>query len=637
MIGFVTSISSQTDVRAVPARWVPRTFTLDSYRQLLGGTNSQQAGGTVTEAGVYQHALMASTEVAVLATALTLMVATMAAYAFGRLRFRLGRMLFVAVLSTMLVPVFVVAVTLFQVMADLRLIDTKRGLTIVFVATLTPLATWLLYNHVREMDIGPEEAALVDGCRRWQAFWRVVVPQMGSAIAAVAAITALSVWGEFLIPLAPDVDRQRQARDRPDHRIRRQVHDQLPDRGRRRRARTAAAGDARAAPQPAHHQRHGRFVVIRHLGYTRERLAQMSQRLRERIYAEVRPADSAARERARRPDLVGGRAGARVPAGAVIGERFGPLWATYWFRVCATVPEEWRGRRVDLLFVSQSEAALWRDGRVVQGLNTGGDGERPTRCSPAPQRPGRSSLEIELACNGMFGEKPEPAELRRCDIALFDEEAWQLFFDFETLRALEAETSDAAWSGRLRQELNRFCNEGDPAILHALSACHNATHSHELAAIGHAHIDTAWLWPLAETYRKTLRSFSSQLRYMEDYPEYRFACSQAQQYAWVKERNPDLWQRIRAAVGRGQFVPVGGSWVEPDCNLPCGRIPHASVPARPALVRGRVRPPPPRVLESRRIRLRRPVAADPARMRHVRASSRRSSRGTASTGRSTTR
>ena len=57
---------------------------------------------------------------------------------------------------------------------------------------------------------------------------------------------------------------------------------------------------------------------------------------------------------------------------------------------------------------------------------------------------------------------------------------------------------------------------------------------------------------------------------MEEYPEYRFACSQAQQYAWIKERNPELWARIRAAVERGQFVPVGGSWVEPDCNLPSG-------------------------------------------------------------------
>ena len=309
--------------------------------------------------------------------------------------------------------------------------------------------------------------------------------------------------------------------------------------------------------------------MIRHLGYTRERLAQMSQRLLEQVYPDVRPADSV---------LVTGpvdrisweAAQALEYRPAAIGERFGPLWATYWFRVHATVPEEWRGRRVDLLFASQSEAALWRDGRVVQVLNTGGDGERPDAMLFRSAEPGAVDLQIELACNGMFGDKPEPAELRRCDIALFDPAAWRLYFDFETLRALEAGTRDAAWSGRLREDLNRFCNEGDPAILAALYGHRNATHAHELAAIGHAHIDTAWLWPLAETYRKTLRSFSTQLRLMEDYPEYRFACSQAQQYAWIKERNPDLWERIRAAVGRGQFVPVGGSWVEPDCNLPSG-------------------------------------------------------------------
>ena len=201
LVGVVTSISSQPDVRAVPARWIPHTVSLDSYRQLLEGSSSQQSGGTVTEAGVFGQAMLVSTEVALMSTALTLIVAVMAAYAFGRLRFRLGQVLFIGVLSTMLVPIFVVAVTLFQVFADLHLIDTKRGLTLVFVATLTPLATWLLYNHVREMEVGPEEAALVDGCRRWQAFLRVVLPQMAPALAAVGAIIALSVWGEFLIPL----------------------------------------------------------------------------------------------------------------------------------------------------------------------------------------------------------------------------------------------------------------------------------------------------------------------------------------------------------------------------------------------------------------------------------------------------
>ena len=75
---------------------------------------------------------------------------------------------------------------------------------------------------------------------------------------------------------------------------------------------------------------------------------------------------------------------------------------------------------------------------------------------------------------------------------------------------------------------------------------------------------------LAETYRKSVRTVTTQLRYLAEYPEYRFACSQAQQYAWIEERDPNLWQRIRAAVGGGGFVPVGGTWVEPDCNIPSG-------------------------------------------------------------------
>jgi multiple sugar transport system permease protein len=105
------------------------------------------------------------------------------------------------IIGTMIVPIFVIVIALFKLMANAQLIDTKRGLVLVFLATLTPLATWLLYTQVREMPMEPEEAALIDGCRRWQAFVRIVIPQMGSGIAAVAAILALSVWGEFLIPL----------------------------------------------------------------------------------------------------------------------------------------------------------------------------------------------------------------------------------------------------------------------------------------------------------------------------------------------------------------------------------------------------------------------------------------------------
>ena len=309
--------------------------------------------------------------------------------------------------------------------------------------------------------------------------------------------------------------------------------------------------------------------MIRHREYSRARFLQVSQHLLATVRPErhavdellvAGPVDRISWEEAQQLDY----------RPADLGERFGPLWATYWFRVRATVPEEWSGRRAELLWSSLSEAALWIDGRVVQGLNTGGDGERPDAVIARSAEPGPVELWVEVACNGMFGAKPEPAELRQCELALVDEDAGRVYFDFETLRALEAETTDEAWAGLLREQLERFCNVRDPALLAELYEHHNATHAHELAAIGHAHIDTAWLWPLAETYRKCLRTFSSQVQYMEDYPEYRFACSQAQQYEWIKERNPDLWERIRSRVEKGQFVPVGGSWIEPDCNLAAG-------------------------------------------------------------------
>jgi multiple sugar transport system permease protein len=199
-LGILTSFSTQTDVNAVPARWVPHHLTLDAYRALIGG-NSGKAGGTATESGTFGQAMLNSTELALLSTVAVLIVSTMASYAFSRLPFRGRRPVFYATLSTMIVPIFVVVVALFQVLARFHLIDTKTGLVLVFVATLSPLATWILQNSIRELPHEPEEAALIDGCTRWQAFVRVVLPQMGASLAALSAILVLWVWGEFLIPL----------------------------------------------------------------------------------------------------------------------------------------------------------------------------------------------------------------------------------------------------------------------------------------------------------------------------------------------------------------------------------------------------------------------------------------------------
>jgi multiple sugar transport system permease protein len=200
-IGVATSLSTQADVQAVPARWLPHYATLDAYRSLLGGTGDSRAGGTVSESGAFAHAMWNSASITLMSTLAILCVAISAGYAFARLRYPGRGALFWAIVATIVVPVFTVVIALFGLMADVHLIDRKLGLVLVFVSTTTPLAMWLVHNHVKGLPAEPEEAALIDGCTRWQAFWHVVLPQMRSGIAALSAIIVLSVWGEFLIPL----------------------------------------------------------------------------------------------------------------------------------------------------------------------------------------------------------------------------------------------------------------------------------------------------------------------------------------------------------------------------------------------------------------------------------------------------
>jgi alpha-mannosidase len=94
--------------------------------------------------------------------------------------------------------------------------------------------------------------------------------------------------------------------------------------------------------------------------------------------------------------------------------------------------------------------------------------------------------------------------------------------------------------------------------------------AHHIVATGHAHIDTAWLWPVRETVRKCARTFSNVLALMDEDPTLVFACSSAQQFVWVKQHYPELFARLAERVEEGRFVPVGGMWVESDTNMPSG-------------------------------------------------------------------
>jgi alpha-mannosidase len=329
-------------------------------------------------------------------------------------------------------------------------------------------------------------------------------------------------------------------------------------------------------------------VELAHRDYARERLQRMEERLAAAVYPErvaagalmlAGPVDRL--ERAAAQDLEYRRVAA--------GEQLGPLFATYWLRVTATVPESWAGARVDLVLDTRSEATLWLDGRAVQGLNSAGTQPRPDATLVAGARGGeRLSFEVEIACNDPFGYGAEgqaergpfrtvsPFVLDACELARFDPDAWRLLWDFSVLRALELEEGvDPSFAGELLARLNDFCTAHDAGgggedILAGLYARHASGGPHELSAVGHAHLDTAWLWPIEETWRKAQRTFATQVRLLDEYPEHIFCASQAQHYAWVRERDPALWDAIRERVARGQWVPVGGSWIEPDCNLPSG-------------------------------------------------------------------
>ena len=324
----------------------------------------------------------------------------------------------------------------------------------------------------------------------------------------------------------------------------------------------------------------------RYPAYTRGRLQQTLERLRGLVHADARALESLSiagpvarieHSEARCLDYRPAR----------IGERLGPLWATYWLRATAIVPAAWSGSRVDLLWVTGTESTLWLGGLPAQGLVSGHADRTSARLTSSARGGERLELELELACNAYLGAgagmTPMPATLERAEIARFDAQAWQILHDFRVLVELEAEHGaglDESWAGELLRALNQFSNVwvaedrgtwGDAAALLApLLARRNGSSTHELAAIGHGHLDTAWLWPLGETWRKCQRTFSSQLALMRDYPDHRFACSSAQHYAWVKEREPQLYREILARVRSGQWVPVGGTWIEPDCNLPAG-------------------------------------------------------------------
>ena len=288
-----------------------------------------------------------------------------------------------------------------------------------------------------------------------------------------------------------------------------------------------------------------------------------------------------------------------------VGDRWGRPWSTLWIRAVGTVPAEWAGKRVEALFDlgfvgdwpgNQAEALVHdADGRPIKGIEPQNQYVPIVPCAEGGEP---VELLLEAAANPdilandfagptLLGDKltapPEPIyTMGRADLAVLDEEVWHLALDLEVAGQLmkELQTGDPRRHELLRaielaldavdlDDVSGSAVAARARLVDVLARPANAS-AHTVSAVGHAHIDSAWLWPLRETERKASRTFANVTALAQQYPDFVFACSQAQQYAWVKERWPEIYQRMQEAAKSGQWVPVGGMWVEADGNLPGG-------------------------------------------------------------------
>uniref|UniRef100_A0A8C9ZED1 alpha-mannosidase n=1 Tax=Sander lucioperca TaxID=283035 RepID=A0A8C9ZED1_SANLU len=275
-----------------------------------------------------------------------------------------------------------------------------------------------------------------------------------------------------------------------------------------------------------------------------------------------------------------------------VADTFGPTWWTCWFKVNLKIPDSWRGKEVHLLWESDGESMVWRDEQPVQGLTK--EGEKTSYILSdclKDEEPHSVTLYVEVACNGLFGagqgsmiaspDSNRKFSVQKAELVVFNRDVRELLTDFEMLIDIVKELGEGEQRGYQAlftvNEMVNLCDPSDPSsfskahsLAHTFFSQRNGDSQHTAHAMGHCHIDSAWLWPYEETIRKCGRSWVTVIRLMEKNPEFVFTCSQAQQFQWVKSWYPGLFSQIQHYVKKGQFIPVGGTWVEMDGNLPSG-------------------------------------------------------------------
>ena len=283
------------------------------------------------------------------------------------------------------------------------------------------------------------------------------------------------------------------------------------------------------------------------------------------------------------------------------GAVWGTQWQCAWFHLTGRVPAEWAGENVIANLDTGGEAlAFSPEGVPLQGITdnsifwTSFVNEYLPLYDSA-QGGEKVELWLDAGANGYAGMKmsghprldtDEPAgktlaSVRTLQLCTADEDVWQLGIDIEVALSLLSTYKKEDYRYRqilmtLSQAMDIYCGNraNAPETRKFLKKKFFSTKANSSAlkvtAVGHAHIDTGWLWPVRETVRKCGRTFANQIAHIEKYPEYIFGASQPQHYQFTKDHYPDLYEKIKKAVAAGRWEPQGGMWVEADCNLISG-------------------------------------------------------------------
>lgn len=187
----LSSLRPTVEIMAKPPVWIPQDISLEAYVAMFSGVGK----GGIPVLDYFRNSIIIS----VTSTAIAIVIGMAGGYAFARYRFRGKSGWFLGLMLTRTVPGIALSLPLFFVYARLGIIDTHFGLILAYVALNVPFTIWLIDGFFRQVPKDLAEAAQIDGCTRWQAFWQVEFPLAGPGIASSAIFAFLTSWNEFAL------------------------------------------------------------------------------------------------------------------------------------------------------------------------------------------------------------------------------------------------------------------------------------------------------------------------------------------------------------------------------------------------------------------------------------------------------